>query len=126
MTELSDADLVAFVATTDTARARAFYEGVLGLRVVHDDPFACVVDAHGTTLRITAVPEHAAAAFTVLGWTVDDLDATIDRLVARGVAFTRYEGIEQDDRGAWTTPDGTRVAWFKDPDGNTLSVHAPG
>jgi catechol 2,3-dioxygenase-like lactoylglutathione lyase family enzyme len=125
VTELSDASLVAFVATTDTTRARAFYEGVLGLRVVHDDSFACVVDAHGTEVRITAVPERAAAGHTVLGWTVDDLDATIDGLAAKGVVFTRYDGMEQDERGAWTAPGGTRVAWFADPDGNTLSLQSP-
>jgi catechol 2,3-dioxygenase-like lactoylglutathione lyase family enzyme len=123
MTGLTDGDVVAFVATTDKARARSFYEGVLGLHVVHDDDFACVVDAHGTNIRITAVAERASAEYTVLGWTVDDLDATIDELVDRGVAFVRYDGIEQDDRGVWVTPVGIRVAWFKDPDGNTLSLH---
>ena len=123
MTGLSNADVVAFVATTDTARARAFYEEVLGLRVVHDDAFACVVDAHGTSIRITAVEERAGAEYTVLGWTVDDLEASIDELVERGVSFLRFDGIEQDDRGVWVTPVGVRVAWFKDPDGNTLSLH---
>ena len=123
MTGLSNADVVAFVATTDKARAREFYEGVLGLRVVHDDAFACVVDAHGTSIRITAVAERAGAEYTVLGWAVDDLEATVDGLVDRGVAFLRYDGIEQDDRGVWVTPIGIRVAWFKDPDGNTLSLH---
>jgi catechol 2,3-dioxygenase-like lactoylglutathione lyase family enzyme len=123
---LSNADVVAFVATTDKDRARAFYEGVLGLRVVHDDPFACVVDGHGTQIRITAVDQRAGAEYTVLGWAVDDVDATIDDLVERGVTFMRYDGIEQDDRGVWVTPIGIRVAWFKDPDGNTLSVHSRG
>jgi catechol 2,3-dioxygenase-like lactoylglutathione lyase family enzyme len=123
MTGLSHADVVAFVATTDKDRARAFYEGVLGLRVVHDDPFACVVDGNGTQIRITAVEERAGAEYTVLGWAVDDLDATIDELVDRGVTFLRYDHIEQDDRGVWVTSIGIRVAWFKDPDGNTLSVH---
>jgi catechol 2,3-dioxygenase-like lactoylglutathione lyase family enzyme len=121
---LSDAELVAFVATTDTARARAFYEGVLGLTVIEDDGFACVVDAHGTTVRITAVGERAAAAYTVLGWKVDDLDATIDGLVATGVTFLRFDGMEQDSRGVWTAPGGDRIAWFADPDGNTLSLQA--
>ena len=124
MTGLADADLVAFVATTDTARAREFYEGVLGLTVIDDDGFACVVEAHGTTVRITAVPERAPAAYTVLGWKVTDLDATIDRLVAGGVVFLRFDGMEQDDRGAWTAPGGDRIAWFADPDGNTLSLQA--
>jgi catechol 2,3-dioxygenase-like lactoylglutathione lyase family enzyme len=125
VTDLRSADLVAFVATTDTARARAFYEGVLGLAVLDDDGFACVVDAHGTTIRITAVPERAPAAYTVLGWQVDDLDATVDDLVARGVVLLRFDGMEQDERGAWTAPSGDRIAWFADPDGNTLSLQAP-
>jgi catechol 2,3-dioxygenase-like lactoylglutathione lyase family enzyme len=125
MTELSNADLVAFVATTDAARARAFYEGVLGLTVVHDDPFACVVDAHGTTVRITTVPERAEAGYTVLGWKVDDLDDTVDELTAHGIEFLRFDGMEQDTRGVWTAPSGDRIAWFQDPDGNTLSLQAP-
>jgi catechol 2,3-dioxygenase-like lactoylglutathione lyase family enzyme len=124
--DLSDAELVAFVASTDTARSREFYEGVLGLRVLDDDGFACVVDAHGTTVRITAVPERAPAAYTVLGWKVDDLDATVDGLVARGVEFLRFDGMEQDDRGVWSAPGGARIAWFADPDGNTLSLQASG
>ena len=122
--DLSGADLVAFVATTDTARARAFYEGVLGLTVIDDDGFACVVDAHGTTVRITAVPERAPAPYTVLGWKVDDLDSTVDGLVARGVEFLRFDGMEQDDRGVWAAPGGARIAWFADPDGNTLSLQS--
>ena len=112
MTDLSNADLVAFVATTDAARARAFYEGVLGLRVLDDNPFACVVDAHGTT-------------YTVLGWHVDDVDAAVDGLVARGVSFLHFEGMDQDARGIWTAPGGERIAWFKDPDDNTLSLQGP-
>jgi catechol 2,3-dioxygenase-like lactoylglutathione lyase family enzyme len=118
-------DLVAFVATTDLERARAFYVDVLGLAPVEVSPFACVVDAHGTTLRITLVDQLVAAPYTVLGWSVPDLDATIDALTARGVTFRRYDGMDQDDRGAWTAPSGDRIAWFGDPDGNTLSLQAP-
>jgi catechol 2,3-dioxygenase-like lactoylglutathione lyase family enzyme len=81
-----------------------------------------VVDAHGTTLRVTAVPERAPAGYTVLGWEVADLEGEVDALAARGVGFSRFEGMDQDDRGIWTAPDGTRVAWFADPDGNTLSL----
>jgi catechol 2,3-dioxygenase-like lactoylglutathione lyase family enzyme len=119
---LRESPLVAFVATTDLERARTFYESVLGLDVLHADGFACVVDAHGTTLRVTAVPERAAAAYTVLGWEVVDLDHEVDQLARRGVGFSRYDGMDQDDRAIWTAPDGTRVAWFADPDGNTLSL----
>lgn len=121
---LRDSPLVAFVATTDLERARTFYESVLGLDVVHADGFACVVDAHGTTVRVTVVPERAAAAYTVLGWDVADLDREVDALVARGIRFSRFDGMDQDDRAIWTAPDGTRVAWFADPDGNTLSLSA--
>ncbi len=124
---LRDSPLVAFVATTDLDRARTFYESVLGLDVVHADGFACVVDAHGTTLRVTVVPERAAPAYTVLGWEVGDLDREADVLAARGVEFSRFDGMDQDERAIWTAPDGTRVAWFADPDGNTLSLsEAPG
>jgi catechol 2,3-dioxygenase-like lactoylglutathione lyase family enzyme len=124
VTTLSNAELVAFIATTDAGRARAFYEGVLGLPVVHDDSFACVVDAHGTTVRITTVPERADASYTVLGWKVDDLDGIVDDLIGRGIAFLRFDGLEQDPRGIWSAPSGDRIAWFHDPDGNTLSLQA--
>ena len=119
---LSQADLVAFIATRDAARARAFYESTLGLRVLADTPFALVIDARGTTIRIQKVETFAPQPFTALGWRVLDIAATVDELRGRGVAFERYESLPQDEAGIWTTPDGSRVAWFKDPDGNTLSV----
>ena len=113
---------MAFVATASAERARAFYADVLGLTLVEDSPYALVFDACGTMLRVQKVETLAAQPFTALGWDVLDLAATIDGLVARGVAFERYGFFEQDARGVWTTPDGSRVAWFKDPDGNTLSL----
>jgi catechol 2,3-dioxygenase-like lactoylglutathione lyase family enzyme len=119
---LGSSDLVAFVATTDLDRARAFYGGVLGLSVVEESPFACVFDAHGTSLRVTPVGEMRAAPYTVLGWVIDDIGATVDALGTAGVKLERFEGVEQDDRGVWTTPSGAQVAWFTDPDGNVLSV----
>ena len=119
---LGSADVVAFVATTDADRARQFYEGTLGLRLVADEPFALVFDAHGTTLRVQKLPELAPARHTVLGWLVPDVAAMIRHLSARGVAFERYPGLPQDDLGIATFPGGSRVAWFKDPDGNTLSL----
>jgi catechol 2,3-dioxygenase-like lactoylglutathione lyase family enzyme len=120
---LSSARPVAFVPSTDLARSRQFYEGVLGLRVVQADHFAVEVDADGFTIRITNVGETLdVQRFTILGWHVEDIQGEIGRLVDRGVEFLRVEGIEQDEAGVWTTPDGTQVAWFKDPDGNTLSL----
>jgi catechol 2,3-dioxygenase-like lactoylglutathione lyase family enzyme len=119
---LESSDLVAFVAATDLPRARAFYEQTLGLPVLEHNDFACVLDAHGTMLRVTAVPEVARAGYTVLGRRVADIAAATRELTARGVTFLRYEGMSQDEHGIWTAPDGARVAWFADPDGNTLSL----
>lgn len=119
---IAESPLVAFLATRDAARARAFYEGVLGLRVVDDTPFAIVLDAKGTVLRIQKVETLTPHPFTSLGWKVSDIAAAIADLQKRGIAFERYEFLAQDASGAWTTPDGTKVAWFKDPDGNTLSI----
>ncbi len=119
---VASADLIAFVPSTDLDRARAFYEGVLGLRPVEQSAFAVAFDANGTMLRVTAVEHRVAAPYTVLGWAVADIAAAVDALVARGVAFERYDGMEQDGRGVWRSPSGARVAWFRDPDGNTLSL----
>jgi catechol 2,3-dioxygenase-like lactoylglutathione lyase family enzyme len=119
---LGSQDLVAFVAVTDLARARAFYEGILGLTLVDDTPIAIVFDAHGTTLRVTLVDQLQPPAYTVLGWRVDDIAACIGELVARGVSFNRYDGMDQDELGVWTPPGGAQVAWFYDPEGNNLSL----
>ncbi len=119
---LRDCELVAFVATTDVVRARTFFTDVVGLSVLEDTPFACVLDAHGTTLRVTPVESIAPARYTVLGWTVPDMAAAVRDLAERGVSFERFDGLEQDELGVWTTPGGDQVAWFKDPDGNILSL----
>jgi catechol 2,3-dioxygenase-like lactoylglutathione lyase family enzyme len=119
---LANADVIAFVATADLARARAFYEGDLGLAVIEDDGFALAFDAHGTMLRVTRVAALAPAPYTVLGWSVSDIAATVRELETRGVAFARFAGFEQDEQGIWTAPSGALVAWFADPDGNTLSL----
>ncbi len=113
---------MAFVASADLLRSRAFYEGALGLRVVVQDDYACVFDADGTVLRVTAVEQVVSGGYTVLGWRVDDIENDVRTLTEAGVAFTRYEGMGQDPAGIWTTPGGDRVAWFCDPDGNTLSL----
>lgn len=114
--------LVAFVPTTDYARAQAFYVGVLGLRVLESSPYALVLEAAGTVLRITEVSELTPQPFTVLGWRVGDAADVLRQLVAAGVAPERFDGMPQDELGAWTTPGGDKVGWFKDPDGNVLSV----
>ena len=119
---LTTSDVISFAATTDLARARLFYEGRLGLTVRDANAYACVLDAHGTMLRVTAVAEVARPGYTVLGWRVTDIGATIADLRSRGVVFARYDGMDQDDQGVWTTPNGDRIAWFADPDGNVLSL----
>lgn len=119
---LSEATIVAFTATTQPDRAREFFERTLGLRLVKEDDFAIVFDANGIMLRVQKVPEHTAPNYTVLGWDVADIRAEIQELTARGVRFERYGWFEQDELGIWTAPSGARIAWFKDPDGNTLSL----
>ncbi len=119
---LESCDLVAFVGAADLDRARAFYEGVLGLPVTERTDFACVFDTGGTMLRVTAVPAVAQPGYTVLGWRVPDITAVVRELTGKGVTVLRFDGMHQDEDGIWTTPGGDRVAWFADPDGNTLSL----
>jgi catechol 2,3-dioxygenase-like lactoylglutathione lyase family enzyme len=119
---LRTSDLVAFAASADLSRSRKFYEQKLGLPVLEHNDFACVFDANGTMLRVTAVQKISPAAYTVLGWRVTDIDAVVRALSAQGVAFMRYDHMEQDDNGIWTSPGGNQVAWFTDPDGNVLSL----
>src|SRR5262245_57744460 len=119
---LNASDIVAFVATADSVRARDFYGSVMGLRLVADDPFALVFDANGVMLRVQKVEAVRPVAYTTLGWRVADIASTIRGLIAKGVVFERYPGLSQDDLGVWTSPRGARVAWFKDPDGNILSL----
>ena len=119
---LGRSDIIAFLSTTDIARARTFFVDTLGLPLVSESPYALAFDANGTMLRVTPVAHVATAGYTVLGWRVADIAATVRGLSERGVEFVRYDGMDQDASGVWTTPGGDRVAWFKDPDGNTLSV----
>lgn len=119
---LEGATLQAFLLTTDPQRARPFFEGVLGLRFLSEDDFAIVFDAGGTRLRIAVVESFTPQQGTALGWTVPDVAAAVRDLAGRGIAFERYDGMDQDELGIWSPPGGGSVAWFKDPDGNTLSL----
>ena len=119
---LSGARLTAFAASTNSERTRRFYQGTLGLRLEAEDGFALVFDANGTPLRIQKVQEVHPPPFTVLGWEVAGIETTVRELSARGVPFERYSFLPQDALGIWTAPGGTKVAWFKDPDGNLLSL----
>lgn len=115
---------VAFVPTQKPREAREFYEKTLGLHFESADDFAIVfrLGPAGIMLRVTIVPELTPQSFTISGWQVDDIVAAVTELTAKGVEFTRYGFMEQDERGIWDAPGGTKVAWFKDPDGNTLSL----
>jgi catechol 2,3-dioxygenase-like lactoylglutathione lyase family enzyme len=119
---LGSSAIVAFVATADPTRAEAFYRDVLGLLLISEDEYALVFDAHGTMLRVAIVGEIVLAPYTILGWQVSDIDASVRGLLAKGVKFERYAWMEQNEFGVWSAPSGAKVAWFKDPDGNLLSV----
>jgi len=118
--------IIAFIPTRDAKRARKFYEKTLGLRFVSDDKFALVFDANGTMLRVTPVGDFSPFPFTVLGWKVTDIESTSKKLAAKKVRFERYDFLQQNRQGIWDSPDGARVAWFKDPDGNLLSISQHG
>lgn len=122
---LNTSRLVCFVATADADRARAFYRDVLGLALIEDGGYALVFGANGTQLRVQRVEAVAPHPYTALGWEVDDVTASVRALAARGVAMARFPGLPLDADGIWDTPDGSRVAWFHDPDGNTLSISQP-
>jgi catechol 2,3-dioxygenase-like lactoylglutathione lyase family enzyme len=120
---LSNHKIVALVPITDGNAARAFYVDKLGLTFLSDDGFAIVIEANGNLVRLTKMKEVKPQPFTVLGWEVAEIAAEIRELAAKGVVFERFhEFMKQDELGVWTAPDGTRVAWFKDPDGNILSL----
>jgi catechol 2,3-dioxygenase-like lactoylglutathione lyase family enzyme len=118
---LGSTNIVAFVPTKDAEKARAFYVDVLGLRFIKDDGFAMVFDANGIMVRV-ARAQFTPAQFTVLGWQVKNIEKVAAELQDKGVHFERFGFFEQDALGIWTAPTGDKVAWFKDPDGNVLSV----
>lgn len=114
--------VVTFLLTAQPDAALIFYRDVLGLTFVRDDGFALVFDNRGVQLRIAKVQEHAPVQNTVLGWESADIAADVAALASKGVAFTLYDGMGQDPNGIATFPNGDKVAWFRDPDGNVLSL----
>jgi catechol 2,3-dioxygenase-like lactoylglutathione lyase family enzyme len=114
--------VVTFLLATNPEAALAFYRDKLGCRYLRDDGFALVFDLNGVMLRIGKVKEFTPAPNTVLGWECRDIVESLDALAAKGVVFERYPGMGQDERGIATFPTGDKVAWFKDPDGNVLSL----
>ena len=120
MTQLDEP--VMFLATADSDRSRAFYERVLGLAFVADEPYALVFRVGHSRLRIQKVDRVPRVSHTVLGWAVRNIRSAVAELTEAGAAFQRYQGLDQDDQGIWRSPSGALVAWFRDPDGNTLSL----
>lgn len=119
---LADAKLQAFILTTDPARSRAFYEGVLGLSFVSEDDFAITMKSGEVEIRLTTMQEHTPMPHTVIGWRVEGIEAKVDALAAQGVVWRQYGMPGQDEKGIWTMADGKcKVCWFADPDGNVLS-----
>ena len=116
------AKMVSLIGTTRADASKAFYQDTLGLKFVTDDTFAFVFDMGGAELRVSRVPAVIPAAYAVLGFQVKDIAAEIDALAAKGVKFERFGFFQQDERGIWAAPDGTKVAWFRDPDMNMLSL----
>ncbi len=119
---LASARAIAFLPSSDLDRSRRFFSDTLGLVVEDVTPFACVLRAGTTMLRVTKVDDLRVQPFTVFGWQVLDIRTAAAQLTSVGVAFIRYDGVDQDAEGVWTTPGGDLVAWFHDPDGNTLSL----
>ena len=123
MTFPASAKAMTFIATRDRETAKKFYSGTLGFAQIHEDDFAVVFDLNGIMLRISTVKDHKPVPHTVLGWEVPDIEAAVKALTAKGVKFNIYEGFGQDALGIWSAPGSTnKVAWFLDPDGNTLSL----
>lgn len=119
---LNDKELKVFIPTKHPDKAKAFYGAILGLILLSEDDYAVEFDANGTRLRVIIVEELKPHPFTVLGWNVPDIDATIKQLNSRGITCEQFGFMEQDPLGIWIAPDGSKVCWFKDPDGNVLSL----
>lgn len=118
--------LIAFIPTQNADSALSFYRDVLGLRFLSDDSFAIVMESNGNTVRLVRLEKFTTASYTILGWQVEDIEKTVKELTAKGLAFQRYSFLEQSEDGIWTSPSGAKVAWFQDPDGNTLSFSQDG
>lgn len=119
---LADKELKAFVPTIMPDKAKTFYKDILGLKLLSEDNYALEFNANGILLRVIIVPELNPQGFTVLGWNVNDISSEIKSLNKMGIVCEKFSFLDQDDLGIWTSPGGSKVAWFKDPDGNILSL----
>ena len=119
---LADKELKAFVPTVRPGEAKSFYNDILGLKLLSEDNYALEFEANGTLLRVILVQDLKPQVFTVLGWNVTDIISVIKSLNEKGIVCEKYPFLKQDDSGVWISPGGSKVAWFKDPDGNVLSL----
>ena len=119
---LDNSIIKAFVPTVKSGEAKVFYRDILGFKLLAEDNYALEFDANGTLLRVIMVPSLTPHNFTILGWNVPNIEATIQALNKKGVVFEKYDFMQQDELGIWTSPNNSKVAWFKDPDGNILSL----
>jgi len=119
---LANETLKSFVPTVKPAEAKVFYRDILGLELLSEDDYALEFDANGTLFRVIIVPNLQPHPFTALGWNVGNIETVIKSLNSKGVFCEKYEFLPQDDLGVWTSPNGSKVAWFRDPDGNILSL----
>lgn len=122
---LGSATVTALVGTMKPEISKAFYQDTLGLKFISDDGFALVFEGKNARVRVSRVPGVTPAVYAVLAFQVDDIEKAVDGLTAKGVVFARFGFFVQDARGIWSAPDGTKVAWFHDPDLNLLSVVQP-
>lgn len=119
---LASAKLTGFIPSKDYDKARAFYVDKLGFEFVSLDQFALVLSLGGHKFRVSKVPNFTPLQGTILGWEVAEIEPVVRWLAERGVATEKYPFVQDKELGIWTTPNGDKVAWFKDPDGNILSV----
>ena len=119
---LSEPKITAFIPSTKPEKAKQFYKNTLGLKLVSEDQYGLEFSGKGAALRVALVTEFKPHLFTVLGFKIDDIVAQAKSLIDKGVVFERYEHFDQDALGIWTSPSMAEVAWFKDPDGNLLSI----
>jgi catechol 2,3-dioxygenase-like lactoylglutathione lyase family enzyme len=117
------AKAIAFILVRDREKAKAFYRGVLGLKLISENEFASDYDLGGIMLQLVTVADWTAHKHTVVGWDVADIVGASKALAAKGVTFNIYDGYGQDALGIWSSPDGkTKLNWFNDPEGNVLSL----
>jgi len=119
---LTSPTITAFLPTVKPKQAKEFYSNILGLKLISEDNYAIVYEGNGVTLRITIVDAFSAHPFTVLGFEVTEIESQVKSLIDKGVEFERYPTLVQDENGIWTAPSKAKIAWFKDPEGNLLSI----